>query len=122
MPTVHHQVNYIEFAAGNLEKTRSFFEAVFNMNFTQWGDDYMDTVSGGVGMGFFRAPLASTQNTGGALIGFYSDDLEGSLDSVTANGGTISKEIFSFPGGRRFHFQEPSGNEFSVWSADSAKR
>jgi len=73
-------------------------------------------VHGLLGSGFFRASLCSTPATGGALLVFYSADLEATLAKVEAAGGHVVKPVFDFPGGRRFHFTEPSGNEFAVWS------
>ena len=69
----------------------------------------------------FKAPMKSTQETGGALVTFYSNDLETTLAKVEAAGGSIIKPIFNFPGGRRFQFTEPSGNEFAVWSDQGIK-
>lgn len=65
---------------------------------------------------FFYSQQPLSAKGSGALIVFYSNDLSASLDKVKASGGVITKEVFIFPGGRRFHFVEPSGNEFAVWS------
>ena len=70
----------------------------------------------GLDGGFFRSELASTFESGAALIVFFSQNLEVTEVKVKKAGGVVNKEIFSFPGGRRFHFIEPSGNEFAVWS------
>jgi len=74
----------------------------------------------GLDGGFFRSEAAARTDRGSALIVFYSDDLEGTLSKVVAAGGEIVKPIFSFPGGRRFHFTEPSGNELAAWSRSGA--
>ena len=66
--------------------------------------------------GFYRSELRSTEASGGALLVFLSDDLALSQQTVIAAGGIIVKEIFEFPGGQRFQFAEPSGNEMGVWS------
>ena len=66
--------------------------------------------------GLYRADLRSRANEGGAMIVFYSNDLDASLALVCEHGARISKPVFSFPGGRRFHFLEPSGNELAIWS------
>jgi uncharacterized protein len=66
--------------------------------------------------GFFKSKLVSRASNGSVLIVFYSAHLEESLEKVVANGGVISESIFSFPGGRRFHFYDPVGDEFAVWS------
>lgn len=112
----HHQINYCEFAATDLAATESFFNKLFNWVFTHYGEEYMDCEDGGLMVGFYRAELKTTQESGGAMLTFYSDDLEKSFDEVITAGATITKEIFSFPGGQRFQFAEPSGNEFAIWS------
>lgn len=70
----------------------------------------------GLDGGFYRADMSSDSATGSALLVFYSAALEDSLSRVEQAGGRIVRDIFAFPGGRRFHFKEPSGNEFAVWS------
>jgi predicted enzyme related to lactoylglutathione lyase len=112
----HEKIDYVEFAAKDMEATKAFFGAVFGWTFTDYGPDYMDSPGGGIMTGFFRANLQSSPASGGALVTFYSSDLEATLDKIAEAGGTIVKPIFPFPGGRRFQFTEPSGNEFAVWS------
>ena len=111
----HEKINYIEWAANDLEKTKQFFESAFAWTFVDYGPDYCDFSNEGINGGFYRADLSSQSEQGGALVVFYSNNLEASQEKVITAGGTINKEIFSFPGGRRFHFIEPSGNEFAVW-------
>jgi predicted enzyme related to lactoylglutathione lyase len=112
----HEKIDYVEFAARDLEATKSFFGEVFGWAFTDYGPDYCDSSGGGIMVGFFRGEAESTQATGGALVTFYSVALEETQAKVEAAGATIVRPIFAFPGGRRFQFQEPSGNEFAVWS------
>lgn len=112
----HETINYVEYPARDLEATASFFAAAFGWTFTYYGPDYMAFSGQGLDGGFFRAELAASSAQGSALIVFYSQRLEETLAKVTAAGGKIVKPIFDFPGGRRFHFTEPSGNEFAVWS------
>ncbi len=112
----HEKLNYVEFSACNLDATKSFFAAVFGWEFTDYGPEYSAFSNQGLGGGFYQAELSSKTTTGGALLVFYSSDIETTLAKVTSNGGTIVKPIFEFPGGCRFHFTEPSGNEFAVWS------
>ena len=111
----HEKINYIELAAKNLIETKQFFSAVFNWTFTDYGPQYTAFAGAGLDGGFYEADLKSDADKGGALVVFYSDDLEASSQKIESNGGVIVKPIFSFPGGRRFHFTEPSGNEFAVW-------
>lgn len=113
---VHHKINYVEFACRDLEATKAFFRQAFGWLFTDYGPDYMSFEGEGLNGGFFKADLASTTAAGGALVVFYSERLEETEAFVNVAGGEIVKPIFDFPGGRRFHFKEPSGNEFAVWS------
>ena len=111
----HETINYLEYPANDIEATKAFFQNVFGWQFEDYGPDYTAFTNQGVDGGFFRAELASSTANGAALTVFYSDDLEATEQKVLAGGGIINKPIFSFPGGRRFHFTEPSGNEFAVW-------
>ena len=113
---MHHKINYLEMAASNLEATQAFFEQVFDWQFQSYGPDYIAFSNAGLDGGFFRADVHSEQQVSGALVVLYSKELEATQAQVEQAGGRINKAIFSFPGGRRFHFIEPSGNEFAVWS------
>ncbi|EKE87681.1 VOC family protein [Idiomarina xiamenensis] len=112
----HEKLNYVELAAHDLDTTKAFFSAVFEWQFTDYGDDYTAFSGEGLDGGFYRAEQASLSENGGALLIFYSADIEATLNKVKMHGGRIIKPIFEFPGGCRFHFLEPSGNEFAVWS------
>jgi len=112
----HEKVNYLEFPAANLEATKAFLETVFCWLFSDFGADYCSFSEASVDGGFYRAELASKTADGGALVVFYSEDLETTQAKIEGAGGVILKTIFDFPGGRRFQFCEPSGNEFAVWS------
>lgn len=113
---VHESINYLEFPAANLEASKAFFTSVFGWTFTDYGADYTAFSDASIEGGFYRAGLTSIASEGAALVIFYSNRLEQTQAKIEAAGGTISKPIFAFPGGRRFHFCEPSGNEFAVWS------
>ncbi len=112
----HEKLNYVEFPSRDLPKTKKFFERAFGWSFVDYGPDYTAFASQGLDGGFVGSDQSSTTANGGALLVFYSRDLEGTLGKVTEAGGNIVKPIFSFPGGRRFHFIEPGGNELAVWS------
>ncbi len=112
----HEKINYVEFPAKDLEATKAFFSEVFSWTFIDHGEDYSSFSNQGLDGGFFRADLSSSAQNGAALIVFYSNDIEQTLAKIEDAGGTILQPIYSFPGGRRFHFSDPSGNEFSVWS------
>jgi uncharacterized protein len=112
----HGKLNYVEFPAKDLTATKAFFSAAFDWNFVDYGPDYVAFSDQGLDGGFFRSEQCSTSATGGALLVFYSTDIKATLAKVQQCGGTVIKDIFDFPGGCRFHFTEPSGNEFAVWS------
>lgn len=112
----HEKINYVEFPAGNLEATKHFFTKAFGWNFSDYGPEYCAFENEGIHGGFYKSDKKATTETGSALIIFYSNDLEGTQKKVEDAGGKIIKPVFSFPGGRRFHFTEPGGNEFAVWS------
>jgi predicted enzyme related to lactoylglutathione lyase len=112
----HEKLNYVEYPARDLQATKAFFQAAFGWTFEDYGPDYIAFADQGLDGGFFRSPKAASTTDGSALLVFYSDDLEDTLQKVQTAGGQIVKPTYAFPGGRRFHFQEPSGNEFAVWS------
>ena len=111
----HQKMNYVEFPAKDLAATKAFFESVFGWSFVDYGPEYTAFENQGLDGGFFQSDLASSTEKGAALIVFYSNQLEATLAKVEKAGGAILRPIYSFPGGRRFHFTEPSGNEFAVW-------
>ena len=112
---LHEKINYVELPAKDLAGTKAFFESVFGWSFTDYGPEYSAFENQGLDGGFFQSDLASSTEKGAALIVFYSNQLEATLAKVERAGGSILRPIYSFPGGRRFHFTEPSGNEFAVW-------
>ena len=113
---LHEKINYVELPAKDLAATKAFFQSVFGWSFVDYGPEYTAFSDQGLDGGFFQSDLASSPEKGAALIVFYSNQLETTLAKVEKAGGSIVRPIFSFPGGRRFHFTEPSGNEFAVWS------
>jgi len=112
----HEIINYVEFPSRDLEKTKAFFSTAFDWSFTDYGPEYTAFSNEGIDGGFFKSDLSASAETGSALIVFYSKDLEKTRSKIEAAGGAIIKPIFSFPGGRRFHFSDPNGNEYAVWS------
>ncbi len=112
-----NRIDYVEIPVTDLAVARTFFEAMFGWTFQMWGDDYMSFDDGRLVGGFCRAkePAPAT----GVLVIFFSENLERDLDRVQELGATISQDIFSFPGGRRFHFVDPTGTEYAIWSAVS---
>ena len=108
-------IDYVEIPVTDLKKAREFFSALFDWSFQEWGDDYMSFSDGRLDGGFRRA--ANAASSSGVLVIFFSTNLERDLDRVQSLGATISEPIFPFPGGRRFHFVDPTGNEYAIWSA-----
>ena len=114
--STHEKIDYVEFPATDLEATKKFFNTAFGWKFTDYGPEYCDFSNEGINGGFYKSEKKSTTEAGAALVIFYSEDLEATLEKVKNAGAKIVQDTFSFPGGRRFHFTEPSGNEFAVWS------
>jgi len=112
----HEKLNYIELPAKNLAATKKFFVSAFGWSFTDFGPEYTAFSDQGLDGGFFQSELSASTEQGSALIIFYSDDIEATQSKIEKAGGIVIKPIFSFPGGRRFHFTDPSDNEFAVWS------
>jgi len=107
------RIDYIEFSATSIEATKTFYSAVFEWTFTDYGSEYTSFQDGRLAGGFALAPEVTA---GGPLVVLYAKDLEAMETRVTEHGGRIVREVFDFPGGRRFHFTDPSGNELAVWS------
>jgi predicted enzyme related to lactoylglutathione lyase len=112
----HEKINYVEFPSRDIGTTQAFFTSVFGWKFEDYGPEYTAFFNAGLDGGFFRADMAATSSNGGALIVFYSKTLEATQAKILDAGGVIVRSIFSFPGGRRFHFADPNGNEYAVWS------
>ena len=112
---LHEKMNYVEFPAKDLAGTKAFFQSAFGWSFVDYGPEYTAFENQGLDGGFFQSDLAASTENGAALIVFYSNQMEATLAKVEKAGGSILRSIYSFPGGRRFHFTEPSGNEFAVW-------
>ena len=110
------RINYVEFPASDLDSAEAFYSKSFGWTFTDYGPEYRAFNDGEFDGGFFKSDLKSRTSNGAALVVLYADALEATQQKILANGGTICKEIFSFPGGRRFHFLDPNGNELAVWS------
>ncbi len=109
-------INYIEFKAKDLEKIKLFYAATFGWTFTDYGPTYVAFSDSGVEGGF---EYTEDEIINGVLIVLHHKDLHSIKDKVIQSGGIISTDIFSFPGGSRFHFMDPSGNELAVWSDDT---
>lgn len=117
----HEKINYVEFPAKHIEATKAFFTTVFGWSFVDYGPEYTAFSNEGIDGGFFRSDLSVSAKNGSALIVFYSKDLEKTQAKIQGAGGLILKSVYSFPGGRRFHFSDPNGNEYAVWSDANEK-
>ena len=105
-----------ELPAKNIEAVKTFFSEVFGWFFTDYGPEYTAFTNAGIDGGFYKSDLSANTSIGSALIVFYSRELENTQSKIEQAGGKIIKPIFSFSGGRRFHFSDPNGNEYAVWS------
>ncbi len=116
MTHAHHVIDYIELAAPDLRASKSFHAEVFGWTFNDYGPHYagIQSPSGDGEVGGLDG--AGTAGPGAPLVMIYSADLPATLDAVTAAGGKVTIEPFDFPGGRRFHFTDPGGNELGVYA------
>jgi uncharacterized protein len=113
------QMDYIEFPATNIEATKQFYNQVFGWKFTDYGPGYTSFNDGRLGGGFnseSQPAGADGKTTRGVLVVLYATSLDDTRAKVIAAGGKIVREIFEFPGGKRFHFADLNGNELAVWS------
>ncbi|MCU7813718.1 MAG: VOC family protein [Candidatus Thiodiazotropha sp. (ex Rostrolucina anterorostrata)] len=112
----YEKINYVELPARDLKLAKAFFCEVFGWSFVDYGLDYVAFSNAGLDGGFYQADLTACAERGSALVVFYSKDLEKTEQKIVEANGAIVKSIFSFSGGRRFHFSDPNGNEYAVWS------
>ena len=114
---VHHTIDYIEIGVDDVASAKAFYASAFDWQFTDYGPGYA---------GIRRPDRAGEQGglsgdgarpRGGPLVLLWSADLDATAEAVVAAGGQIAQETYAFPGGRRFHFLDPAGNELGVWGA-----
>jgi predicted enzyme related to lactoylglutathione lyase len=121
-PETTLRLDYLEFATRDVAAAKKFYAAAFGWIFTDYGPDYTSFSDGRLSGGFFSATDAPTETN--PLVVIFAADLEDAETRVTKAGGKIVKPAFEFPGGRRFHFTDPTGLELAVWSdrrADGTK-
>ncbi|HXM32960.1 MAG TPA: VOC family protein [Chthoniobacterales bacterium] len=109
-------IDYIEMPSKDLAATKNFFTNLFGWSFQDYGPDYCAFDDGRTTGGFFASEKTGNVDSGAPLIVFYHPELEKTCAEVARLGGKITREIFEFPGGRRFHFEAPGGGEFAIWS------
>jgi len=107
------RIDYIEFPVTDIGATKKFYAGVFGWQFEDYGPEYTAFQDGRLSGGFFLAEKAAA---GSPLVVIYATSLEAVEEKIKAAGGRIVKDTFSFPGGRRFHFSDPCGNQLAVWS------
>lgn len=112
----HNTINYIEIPSSDLNASVAFFSKLLGWTFTDYGNDYKAFNDSNINGGIYTSDKISTTDNGGTLIVIYSKNLEATMQEAIKLGATITKEIFSFPGGQRFHFTEPGGSELAIWS------
>jgi uncharacterized protein len=106
------RLNYVELPAADAATSKVFYEKAFGWTLTSFGPTYVGTMTGDVDIGL-QADRAEAPKAPLPIV--QVDDLEAALNAIRAAGGKITKPIFEFPGGRRFHFQDPAGNELAAW-------
>ena len=113
MKAKNNKINYVEFKANDLEKIKIFYNSCFGWKFKDYGPDYVSFKKSGLKGGFKKTEDTIVK---GVLVVLYHKNLDKIKNRIIEAGGNISLDIFSFPGGSRFHFIDPSGNELAVWS------
>jgi uncharacterized protein len=109
------QIDNIEFNVADIARTKAFYGAAFAWTFTDFGPEYCEFTDGRLKGGF---TTLGAVRAGGPLVILYADDLPAAQQRLEKAGAKIVKPVFAFPGGRRFHFEDPDGYELAVWSAD----
>lgn len=125
MSPAHHSINYVELTVNDLAAAKAFYLAAFGWEYNDYGPSYAG-IRGSDGAevgGLFEAPASAEQAVDGApaapvspFVILFSEDLDASLRGIVAAGGQILQQPYEFPGGRRLHFADPSGNELGVWA------
>jgi predicted enzyme related to lactoylglutathione lyase len=117
MAHTHHVMDYVEINVTDLPAARAFYEQAFGWEFNDYGPTYagIRSATGDEEVGGLNAEREP--QPGGPLVLLWSDDLDGSVDAVAAAGGEVTEGPYDYPGGRRFHFRDPSGNVLGVYQA-----
>ena len=116
VPPVHHAIDYIEIGVDDVGVAKGFYAAAFDWEFTDYGPGYagIRRADGGEAGGLSGQ---GARSRGGPLVLLWSADLDATAAAVTAAGGEVVEGPYEFPGGRRFHFLDPAGNELGVWGS-----
>ena len=111
------RISYVELPANTIAASKSFYETAFDWSLTDFGPTYAATMTGEVDLGL---QADTTEATAAPLVVIEVENLEAALANVESAGGIITRPIFAFPGGRRFHFRDPAGNELAAMEPDQA--
>ena len=112
----NNKVDYLELPAKDIGVAKRFFSALWGWSFEDYGPDYASFNDGRLDGGFYTSDKVMSVEAGSALVIFYHSDLEVTSSKVEELGGKVTRDIYTFPGGKRFHFTDPNGNEYAVWS------
>lgn len=112
----NNKINYIEIPVSDIDATKEFFSQLFAWQFTDFGPEYCSINNAGLDGGFFKSEHAGFSSITGPLVVFYYHDLDEIKAKIISLSGKVTKDIFPFPGGRRFHFTDINNNEFAIWS------
>jgi len=114
----HHplRIDYVEIAVSDVAEARKFYGEIFGWECKDFGPDYVEFFDGRLRGGLTKITDESSSPGVGPLVVLYAPDLETLAARIEDAGGEVTREIFDFPGGRRFHFVDPSGNLLGVWS------
>lgn len=110
------RIDYVELAVADTARSKAFYGRAFGWTFTDFGPGYTEFTDGRMKGGFNA--LEGGPAPGGPLVVLHADDLEAARQRIEEAGGRIVKPAYGFPGGRRFHFADPDGNELAVWTGD----
>lgn len=116
MKNQNKSINYIELPLVDKVATMDFYSTLFGWEFTEWGEGYISFSGAGIDGGFNGVDDDVTPARPGILVVLYVDDLKKMFDELVAKGAEILQPIYAFPGGERFHFKDPNGNELAIWS------
>lgn len=113
----NHAIDYVELTVTDLEQAKRFYAEAFGWEFSDYGPAYagIQNPAGNGEVGGLRPDIAGPR-PGGPLVLLFSADLDATVAAVEAAGGQVVQGPYAFPGGRRFHFQDPAGNELGVWA------
>jgi predicted enzyme related to lactoylglutathione lyase len=114
---LHHSINYVELTVTDLDAAKAFYSKAFAWSFNDYGPEYSGIVAtDGEGETGGLALAPEPRPAGGPLVILFSEALDATEQAITAAGGRVVEGPYEFPGGRRLHFTDPSGNELAVWA------